>query len=340
MVVCRKSGIKKADNKHLKLTKENEMKKEKIKIISSLLLLLTAFIWGIAFVAQTVGMEHVGPWTFVCTRYFLSTIVLLPVSFFMIKRGLNANTDETGNTDAKAATDNNSNKNSTSGFRSILIGGLCCGFFLGAASIAQQVGMLQTSPGKAGFITALYVVLVPILGFFIGKRPGAKIWLCVVIGLIGLYLISVKENFTIDKGDAFVCLCAFLFSLQILSADHFSRRVTSTVALANVEFFVAALIAMTGMLLFETPNFADIKAAAVPILYAGVFSGGVAYTLQIVAQKNTDPAIASLLMSLESVFALLAGFVILHQMLSGRELIGCALVLAAVILAEMPIHKK
>ncbi|MBR4760726.1 MAG: DMT family transporter [Lachnospiraceae bacterium] len=315
------------------------MKKDKIKIISSLLLLLTAFIWGIAFVAQTVGMEHVGPWTFVCTRYILSTFVLLPVTFIMVRRGNNAcAADKT--TGAKMAAGDDDIPNTSDNLRQTLLGGLCCGFFLGAASIAQQVGMLQTSPGKAGFITALYVVLVPILGFFIGKRPGLRIWLCVVIGLTGLYLISVKENFTIDKGDALVMLCALLFSLQILSADHFSRRVSSTVALANAEFFVATLIAMIGMFLFETPNFADIRSAAIPILYAGVFSGGVAYTLQIVAQKNTDPAIASLLMSLESVFALLAGFVILHQMLTIRELIGCGLVLAAVILAELPVHRK
>ena len=177
-------------------------------------------------------------------------------------------------------------------------------------------------------------MLVPILGLLIGKRPAKNIWISVFIGLLGLYLISVKEGFTIERGDTLVMLCALLFSFQILCADHFSRKVTSTIALANAEFLVTALIALCGMLLFETPSLTDIRAAAIPILYAGIFSGGIAYTLQIVAQKNTDPAVASLLMSLESVFALLAGFVILHQILTARELIGCALVLSAVILAE------
>ena len=302
-----------------------DKKKEKIRIISSLLLLLTAFIWGVAFVAQTVGMEYVGPWTFVCSRYILSTIVLLPVTMLSVRHSKKSVTP----TDEPAS-------KSKKDLRHTLIGGLFCGFFLGTASISQQIGMQQTSPGKAGFITALYVVLVPILGLLIGKRPSKKIWISVFIGLWGLYLISVKNGFTIEKGDALVMLCALLFSFQILCADHFSRRVTSTIALANVEFFVSALIALCGMLLFETPRLSDLCAAAVPILYAGIFSGGIAYTLQIVAQKNTDPAVASLLMSLESVFALLAGFVILHQMLSIRELIGCGLVLAAVVLAELP----
>ena len=303
-----------------------DTKKEKIRIISSLLLLLTAFIWGVAFVAQSVGMEHVGPWTFVCIRYILSTIVLLPVTALSIRLAKK----DTHKAD-------NQTSNGKNNLRQTLLGGLCCGFFLGTASIAQQIGMLQTSPGKAGFITALYVVLVPVLGLLIGKRPTGRVWISVFIGLWGLYLISVKSGFTIEKGDAMVMLCALLFSFQILCADRFSRRVSSTIALANAEFFVSAVIALCGMLLFETPRLADLLAAAIPILYAGIFSGGVAYTLQIVAQKNTDPAVASLLMSLESVFALLAGFVILHQMLSVRELIGCALVLAAVILAELPV---
>ncbi|MCR5283159.1 MAG: DMT family transporter [Lachnospiraceae bacterium] len=304
------------------------MKNEKTRIISSLLLLLTAFIWGVAFVAQTVGMQHVGPWTFVCFRYILSTLVLLPVTALSLRQAKRARADA-----LPTQTDKKS-------LPPTLLGGLCCGFFLGTASIAQQLGMQQTSPGKAGFITALYVVLVPLIGLLIGKRPSGRIWISVCFGLCGLYLISVKSGFTIEKGDALVMLCALLFSLQILSADHFSRKVTSAIALANVEFFVSAMIALCGMLLFETPRLPALLDAAIPILYAGIFSGGIAYTLQIVAQKHTDPTVASLLMSLESVFALLAGFVILHQMLSIRELIGCGLVLAAVILAELPAIRR
>lgn len=291
------------------------------KVLSSLLLLLTAMIWGIAFVAQSVGMEHVGPWTFVFARYVVSTIVLLPVSLFSVRKRRSYI------------------RPSKTAIRTYLLGGMTCGAFLGTASIAQQIGIQYTTAGKAGFITALYVVLVPVIGIVFGKLPQAKIWLSVVIGLFGLYLISIREGLTIGQGDGPVMLCALVFSMQILSVDYFSGRLGNVIVLSNLQFAFSSLLALFGMLYFEHPVFADIKAAALPILYAGALSGAVGYTLQIIAQKHTEPAVASLLMSLESVFSALAGWVILHQVLSGRELVGCALVFGAVLLAELPVEK-
>ena len=292
-------------------------------MISNLLLIFTALIWGIAFVAQSVGMDHVGPWTFVFFRYLLSSAVLVPVSIITGKR-IRKNTPAQNRQPV----------------REYIKGGVICGAFLGFASISQQAGLMYTTAGKAGFITALYVVIVPVLGLVIGLKPPKQIWICVALGLAGLYLISVKEGFSIEAGDTLVILCAFLFSGQILSIDHFSPGVENAVLLSNLQFAVAAVIGGIGMLIFEKPVMADVLAAAVPILYAGVMSGAVGYTLQIIAQKNTDPAVASLLMSLESVFSALAGWVILGQSLSLRELAGCALVMAAVIFAQIPLKRR
>ena len=296
------------------------MEKNHLKLISSLLLLLTAVIWGVAFVAQSVGAGYVGPWTFVFSRYVLSTLVLLPVTLLTDRRA--------GKTEPAPE---------KTPIRFYLLGGAACGLLLGIASITQQAGIQTTTAGKAGFITALYVVLVPIMAMLLGRRPEKKIWLCVALGMLGLYLISVRGGFRIERGDALVMVCAVVFSMQILSVDYFSPRVLNPVKLANLQFFFCAVFALIGMLLFETPQLSAVLDAAVPILYAGVFSGAVGYTLQIVGQKNTDPAVASLLMSLESVFSALAGWLILHEALSSRELLGCALVFLAVLLAELPV---
>ncbi|MCR5790236.1 MAG: DMT family transporter [Lachnospiraceae bacterium] len=286
-----------------------------IKLICNLLLLLTAMIWGAAFVAQSVGMDYVGPWTFVFFRYLLSTVVLIPVSLLTDKH-------MQGQPLSKPS----------GGY---LLGGLVCGLFLGLASIAQQIGMQYTTAGKAGFITTLYVILVPILSLFFGKRPEKKIWISALLGLSGLYLISIKEGFRIEKGDALVILCAFLFACQILSVAHFSEKLPNPVRLANMQFFTVTIISLIGMLLFERPDLSDVYAALVPILYAGICSGAIAYTLQVVAQKYTDPTIASLLMSLEAVFSALTGWLILGQILSPREAAGCGLVFLAVIISQV-----
>ena len=287
----------------------------------SLLLVLAAMIWGAAFVAQSEGTKYVGACTFVCTRYVLSAAILIPLGLFAGRKG--------GKTPL-----------SRGELKHVALGGVCCGVFLALASLSQQLGIETTTAGKAGFITALYVVGVPILGIFFGRHPGLKIWFCAALGVIGLYLISVKEGFVIEKGDALMMLCAFLFSFQIMSVDHFSKGTENLLLLAGFQFLATAVISGAGMLLFETPRWADIAAAAVPILYAGVMSGAVGYTLQILGQKYTDPAVASLIMSLEAVFCALSGWLILHQTLSRREILGCALLFAAVILAQLPAVKK
>ena len=295
------------------------MKKNRITWISNLLLLLTAIIWGFAFVAQSVGMNYVGPWTFVFTRFIIAAGLLVPLSVV---------SEKSYRASLPTAVEEKSYQ------REVLRGGASCGVLLGLASITQQIGMKTTTAGKAGFITACYVVLVPLLGFFIGKKPKKSIWISVLLALVGLYMISMHGGMTIEHGDAMVCLCALLFSFQILSIDHFSEKV-NPIRLSNLQFFFASLVGFLGMLLFEHPTVEGILGGLPSILYAGVLSSAVGYTLQVVAQKNTDPTIASLLMSLESVFSAVGGFLILHQLLSIRELIGCVIVFSAVILAQL-----
>ena len=286
----------------------------------SLLLVLAAMIWGAAFVAQSEGTKYVEACTFVCTRYVLSAAILIPLGLIAGRKG------------GKAPLEKAEVLHCTKG-------GLVCGLFLALASLSQQVGIETTTAGKAGFITALYVVGVPLLGLFFGRRPGLKIWISVALGVIGLYLISVQEGFAVEKGDALMMLCAFLFSFQIMSVDHYSTGAKNVLLLAGMQFLVTGMISGVGMLLFETPRWPDIAAAAVPILYAGVMSGAVGYTLQMLGQKYTDPALASLIMSLEAVFCALFGWLILHQTLSGREIAGCAVLFAAVIIAQLPDRK-
>ncbi len=285
----------------------------------SLLLVLAAMIWGAAFVAQSEGTKYVGAFTFVCTRYILSALILIPLGLIAGRRG------------GKTPLDRGELLHDVKG-------GLVCGIFLASASLAQQIGIETTSAGKAGFITALYVVMVPVLGLFMGKRPGLRLWLCAAMGVIGLYLISVKAGFSIEKGDALMMLCAFLFSFQIMNVGRFSADSENLLLFAGFQFLTTALISGAGMLLFETPRLEDIAAAALPILYAGVMSGAVGYTLQIVGQKYTDPALASLIMSLEAVFCALFGWLILHQILTGREIAGCSVLFLAVILAQLPVN--
>ena len=216
-------------------------------------------------------------------------------------------------------------------------GGICCGLFLTAGSVFQQMGVVYTTAGKAGFITAMYMLLVPILNFVLFKKKNTwLVWLAVFLGVGGMYLLCVKEDFTLTRGDILVCICALLFSGHILCCDYFVK-LASAVELAAIQFATAAVVSAVIAAVTENPNRAGIMAAAVPILYCGVVSGGIGYTLQIVAQKFTDPAIASLLMSLESVFAVIAGAVLLGEQMSSRELLGCAVMFAATILVQIPL---
>lgn len=298
---------------------------KKSSLSSSLLLFLAAFIWGVAFVAQSVGMEYMGPCTFNGARFLIGSAVLVPFIWFQDKKKKGSAEESAG-----------------SG-RTLRIGGICCGTALCAASIFQQIGIQYTTVGKAGFITTLYIIIVPILGIFMKKKIGGRIWFGAVIAVAGMYLLCVAESFSISRGDFFVLICAFLFSAHILVVDYFSPR-TDSVKLSCMQFLVSGIICTVLAFIFEEPNFSALAAGAVPVLYAGVLSCGVAYTLQVVGQKNVEPTIASMLLSMESVISVLAGWVILGQKLTAKELAGCVLVFAAVILVQLPnpkaMHEK
>ncbi len=295
----------------------------------SLLLLLTATIWGIAFVAQSVGMNYVGPLTFNAARCLIGGIVLLPCIAFLNKTG------------SRDSIDGKEPAADCAGSRKTLItGGIACGILLCVASNLQQFGIMYTSVGKAGFITAMYIVIVPVLGIFLGKKAGAKIWCGVAIAVAGLYLLCMTESgFSIQKGDLLLMLCALIFSLHILTIDHFSPMVDG-VKMSCIQFFTSGILSGIGMLLTETPRMTEILAAWMPILYAGVMSCGVAYTLQIIGQKGMNPTVASLILSLESVISVIAGWIILHETLSAKEMIGCVLMFAAIILVQLPGKNK
>lgn len=287
----------------------------------SILLLITAMIWGIAFVAQSVGMDYVGPFTFTCSRSFVGSIVLLPCI------GLLERLD--GNKEKKEQSK-----------KALITGGIVCGILLCSATCFQQVGIKYTSVGKAGFITAFYIILVPILGLFLKKKCGVNVWISVLIALSGLYFLCMPTTLTgqegaIQKGDILEFICAFLFALHILAVDHFGEKVNG-VKLSCLQFFVGGVMSGILMFAFETPSWEQIRAAYMPILYAGVLSSGVAYTLQIIGQKDLNPTVASLIMSLESVISVLAGLIILDQHLAIREIAGCILMFIAIVIAQLP----
>jgi len=223
--------------------------------------------------------------------------------------------------------------------KTLLTGGVLCGLFLCAASNMQQFGILYTTVGKAGFITACYIVLVPILGIFLGKKTGIGIWFSVILAVIGLYLLCMTDSFSFGKGDLFVLGCAVLFAGHILVIDHFTVLVDG-VRMSCIQFLVSGMISSVFMFIFENPAWAAIWQAKLPILYAGILSCGVAYTLQIVGQKDMNPTVASLILSLESCISVLAGWMLLNQKLSARELIGCAVMFGAILIAQMPEKKQ
>ncbi|WP_394282493.1 DMT family transporter [Frisingicoccus sp.] len=297
------------------------------KTKNTFLLLLTAFIWGVAFVAQSVGMDYVGPLTFNASRFIIGAIFLIPCIAFLDK--LKEKENQAACKNIPAAPQNK---------KVLITGGICCGIAIAAASTLQQYGIAYTTVGKAGFITALYIVIVPILGIFLKRKPRLIIWFSVLLALVGLYFLCMTDSLSFSKGDTLVLLCAFVFSLHIMIIDHFSPMVDG-VRMSCIQFAVAGVLCGIPALIFEHPTFSSLIAAWAPILYAGILSCGVAYTLQIVAQKNYDPTVASLLLSLESVFSVLAGWVILHQALSPREIFGCVLVFIAIILVQLPAPK-
>lgn len=287
------------------------------------MLLLAAFIWGSSFVAQSVGMDYVEPFTFICVRTLVGGLVLIPCIYAFDKFKSPEERASAARMDRKT----------------LLKGGVSCGVILFLASNAQQIGMQYTSVGKAGFITALYIVIVPVLGLFLKRSCGWRIWASVVIALAGFYLLCMVGGLSLERGDIWLLACSVLFSFHILTIDHFSPMVDG-VKMSCIQFLTCGSLSGIVMLLTESPKPAHILAAWMPILYSGVLSCGVAYTLQIVGQKNYNPTVATLLLSLESVFSVLTGWVVLHEKLSARELAGCVLIFCAVIMAQLPERKK
>ncbi|MBO5364579.1 MAG: DMT family transporter [Clostridia bacterium] len=299
------------------------------KLKGNLLLLLTAFIWGTSFIAQSVGVETVSPTAFIGIRCLLGSGVLLPVIFFLDNRR-----KEKGEPVQKMD-------------KNLLLGGILCGIVLYFASVLQTAGMVYTSPGKSGFITALYMVFIPIVRLFAGKRPSVAVWAAVAVAVCGMYLLCIDTDFSINYGDVLTLICAFFFTAHILVIDKFSPMVDG-VKLSCLQFFVCGLIGIVAMF-FDTPAFRmdAVIACWKPICYSGILSCGVAYTLQVVAQKYTDPTSASILMSLESVFSTLStvvlvalGWELTGGALSGREIAGCVLMFVAILLVQLPDLKK
>lgn len=294
------------------------------RIRQNLFPVLAALIWGTAFVAQSVASDFVSPMTFNALRAVIAFVVLLGISAAASRRGGSAE---------KTAEEKRPER------RALVLGGICCGFFLAVASNFQQLGLGETAPGKAGFITALYVVLVPVFGIFLKKRAPVQVWVSVAIAVAGLYLLCIKEGFSIELSDFYVLLCAVVFAFHILCIDYFVQKVDG-IRLSCAQFLVVALLSGAGALIFEKPEMSGILACVPQLLYVGVFSSGVAYTLQILAQKDSDPTVVTILLSLESVFSVLAGAVILGDRLSAREYAGCVLMFAAVLLAQIPLPKR
>lgn len=292
------------------------------RMMGNLLLLAGAMIWGAAFVAQSVGMDYLEPFTFQTARSFLGSFVLLPVIWFR---------DRGGRNDRRPVRPEDR--------RYLLAAGTLCGVILFAASSLQQLGLLYTTAGKSGFVTAFYIILVPVVGLCFGRKVRPWIWVSVVLALAGLYLLCVSETMTVGPGEWLTLGCALAFSFQILLIDRVSHRVDS-VRLCSMEFFVCGVLSMILMFCTETPRWDAVLRCWLPICYTGICSSGIGYTFQIIGQAYTEPAVASLLMSLESVFSVLFGWLLLRQMLSIRELLGCLLVFSAVILAQLPGRKK
>lgn len=286
---------------------------------SPFLLLLTAAIWGVAFVAQSVGMDYVQPLTFNGVRCLLGALVLLPVIYLF-----NRNKDQ-----SQRALENK---------KTLWTGGVICGLLLCAASGIQQIGIQHTTAGKAGFLTALYIVIVPVIGLFMGKKCSPLVGVSIALATIGLYLLSIKDGFEMCTGDIYVIVSAVLFAFHIIAIDYFAPKCDG-VKLSCIQFGISGILGTCLALIVEQPQLEGIMAAWLPIAYAGVLSCGVAYTLQIIGQRDMNPTVASLILSLESVISVLAGWILLQQALSGREMAGCLIMFCAIVLAQLPWEK-
>lgn len=287
------------------------------EIRANLLLLLTAAIWGLAFVAQRMGAEHVGAFTFNGIRFAIGSISLLPLIYFLNRRK-----------NGQEVKEENLNKGQVFKY------GALAGCALFGAAALQQMGVAYTTAGKAGFITGLYMVIVPVLGIFLKQKAGKNTWIGIVIAIIGLYLLSINEGFSISKGDFLVLLSSILWAIHILMIDNFTKKVDS-LKLSSIQFATCAALSFAAAVLTETITLQGINNAIIPLLYGGLLSVGVAYTLQVVAQKDAKPSHAAILLSTESVFAVIGGTIVLGEMLGGREILGCVLIFIAIIVAQL-----
>ncbi len=295
------------------------------KMQSNILLLITAVIWGSAFVAQKAGAV-LEPFTYNGIRMLIGGLVLIPVIFIFKK--INGEDSE-----AKSEEERQAER------KTLLVGGLCCGLALCIASTLQQFGLyFDADAGKAGFITSLYIVIVPVLGLFLKQKVKPIVWGCIALGAVGFYLLTMAgkgEGFTLHTGELFVLICAVAFSCHILVVDHFSPKCDG-IKLSCIQFLFCGIIGIICMFIFENPVWADIVDCWLPILYCGVFSSGVAYTCQVLGQKHAEPSVASLIMSLESVFSVIFGALILGERLTLLEGLGCVVIFIAVVIPQLP----
>ncbi len=289
----------------------------KIQLKANMLLLLTAAIWGLAFVAQKVGAEHVGAFTFNGIRFALGSISLVPLILFFNKK--------------KGKLDENSDESS---LKPTIKAGIIAGCALFIATSLQQMGVMDTTAGKAGFITGLYMVIVPLLGLFLKQKVNKSTWIGIVIAVIGLYLLSINEDFSISKGDLLVLIGTVGWAVHILLIDNFTKKI-DPIKLSSIQFATCSILSLVMAIIFEDINMVDISAAIVPILYGGLLSVGVAYTLQVVAQKNAKPSHAAILLSMESVFGAIGGAMFLGERIGARGLAGCFLIFIAIIISQL-----
>ena len=305
------------------MTQLEQSTTQKSSYFHSFLLLLTATIWGFAFVAQSVGMDYIGPMTFTGARCVISVIALTPVVLLMRKRA--------GESEAPATKCDR---------KTFWKGGIVCGTMLFLGMAFQQIGIMYTTVGKAGFITTFYVVLVPLLGIFLGRKIGLRIWLAVLLAISGLYFLCMKPGeFSVSSGDFYVLISALCFTLQITCVDHYVQKIDG-VLLSYVQMGICGAWGCLAAVLLEDPTWSALLAAALPLLYAGACSGAIGYTLQVVGQKGVAPTVASLIMSLESCISALAGWMLLNEVMSGRELMGSALMFTAIIISQLPSDMK
>ncbi len=293
------------------------------KMRSNILLLITAAIWGSSFVAQKSGMDYIEPFTYNGIRTLIGGLVLIPVIYVFSKKNAGA--------DGAPQKIFDWEKDKVS-----IIGGLFCGAALFVASSLQQFGVMYTTVGKAGFITTLYIAFVPIISIFMRKRVRPIMWICVLLGAVGFYLLCMTEaSLKLEFGDMLVLLCAAAFAIHIKIIDYYSPK-GDGIKISCVQFLFAGVLGLICMAIFETPDLGNILACWLPILYAGVLSCGIGYTLQVVAQADADPTAASLILSLESAFAAISGALVLHESMTLRQLLGCAVIFCAVILSNLP----